>query len=165
MQNTFIPSEITSDDLIPKTKFLGQNQGFGTRYTFLEKNKVFDRSTTLDDIQDTQLQKTITDDIRVLQQMSTPTERPNIPGVLLKELVIWVRENLDIGPQALGELCNELYDVYKKSETPGGQINRRSFPAALIYVLKIEFGAFYVVYRKKRPSSITNISFKTTSRF
>lgn len=131
-------------------------------------NEVFGVPKTLDDIQDTQLQKTIGDDIILLQQMSnriTPTERPNIPGVLLKQLAIWVRNTLDIGPQALGELCNELYDVYKKSDTPGGKINRRSFPKALIYVLKIEFGAFYVVYINKRPGSITNISFKKTSRY
>jgi hypothetical protein len=29
-----------------------------------------------------------------------------------------------------------------------------------IYVLKIEFGAYYIVYIGKRPGSITNRSFK-----
>jgi hypothetical protein len=137
-------------------------------FTFVNKETT---TTILNAIQDAlrQNQEGILDHSRTINKIKNCLdrfelpERPNIPGILLKELANWVRDTLDIGPHALGELCNELYDVYSMSVSTDVKIKRRSFPEALVYVLKVEFGPYYVVYIKKRPGSITNRSFKKTS--
>ena len=106
------------------------------------------------------------DNIRTIYQIKNFIEefelpqRPNIPGFLLNELANWVRDTLDIGPHALGEQCSDLYHVYNMSVMTDIKIKRRSFTEALVYVLKVEFGAYYVAYNNKRPGSITHINLK-----